>query len=75
MSEDFLPGPVVKAFASDRMRGNDFILVESRLRLDIRKKFVTVKVVRLCSRLSRELWVPSPWSVQVKWDWALSSLV
>lgn len=66
---------MVKAFASDRTRGNDFILVEGRLRFDIRKKFVTVKVVRHCSRLSKELWVPSPWSVQVKWDGALRRLV
>lgn len=55
MSEDFLPGPVVKTFTSDRARARVLLWLNLRLRLDIRKKFVTVKVVRHCNRLSREV--------------------
>jgi len=61
---------------SDRMRGNGFKLEEGRVRLDIRKKFFTVRVLRLWNKLPSEaVGAPSVEAFKARLDAAVSSLV
>jgi len=46
---------------SNKTTRNDFKQEEGRLRLDIRKKFLTVRVVRHWTRFPEKLWMPPPW--------------
>jgi len=56
--------------------GNGFKLKEGRFRLDIRKKFFTVTVVRPWNRLPREaVAAPSLAVLKARLDRALSNLV
>ena len=58
------------------MRGNGFKLAEDRFRLGIRKKFVTVRVVRHGNRLPSEVVdAPSLEAFKARLDGALSNTV
>ena len=57
-------------------RGNGFKLEEERFRLDIRKKFSTVRVVRDWNRLPSEVVdAPSLEAFEARLDGAVSNLV
>jgi len=61
---------------NDRRSGKGFKLKEGRFRLDIRKKFFTVRVVRHWNRLPREaVDAPSLEVFKARLDGALSNLV
>jgi len=60
----------------DRTRSNDFKIREGRFRLDIRKKFFTMRVVKHWNRLPREaVEAPSLETFKARLDGAMSNLI
>jgi len=59
---------------SDRTRKNGFKFKEGRFRLDVRKKLLTVRVVRRWHSCPEKLWGPIPEGTQGQVGWALGSL-
>jgi len=60
----------------DRTRSNGFKQREGRFRLDIKKKFFTMRMVKCWNRLPREVVeAPSLVTLKVRLDGALSNLV
>jgi len=60
----------------DRTRSNDFKLWDCRFRLDIRKKIITMRVVKYWHKMSREaVEVPSLKTLKARLDRALSNLI
>ncbi|KFW73739.1 hypothetical protein AS28_13382, partial [Pygoscelis adeliae] len=69
-------GKLFSRACCDRTRGNGFKLKGGRFRLDIRKKFFTLRVVKHWKRLPREVVdAPSPKTFEVRLDGALSNLI
>ena len=61
---------------NDRTRGSGLKLREDRIRLDIRRKFFTLRVVRHWNRLPREIMdAPSLEVLKASLDGALANLI
>ena len=69
-------GDLISKACCDRTRGDGFKLKKGRFRLDIRKKFLTVRVVKDWNRLPREVVeAPSLKTFKARLDGALSNLI